>query len=102
MFASIPNQSPLDVNMVIDAGWEHCVLYASLATEQIADFTQDAIVSRDSKCVKCTGIFIGGRDIHVVMDMLGFSHKAMVSPFNVSVFSGPSGAFIGAFVDVSG
>ena len=38
-------------------------------------------------------MFIGGRDIDVAMDMLGLAKKAMVPPFEISVFADPSGAF---------
>lgn len=93
MFTSASNVSPFDANMAIDAGWRHCIPYINLDTAQIADFTQDAIFSRGPKGVKRTGIFIGGRDIHVAMDMLQAARKAMVPPFEVSVFADPSGAF---------
>ena len=93
MFTSAPNLSPFDVNMAIDAGWEQCIPYTALEPGHIADFTQDAIFSRGPKGVKRTGIFVGGRDIHVAMDMLGNARKAMVPPFEVSVFADPSGAF---------
>jgi methylene-tetrahydromethanopterin dehydrogenase len=93
LFTAAPNASPFDVNMAIDAGWQHCVPYTGLITGQIADFTQDAIFSRGPKGVKKTGIFVGGRDIHVAMQMLDAARSAMVSPFEVSVFADPSGAF---------
>ena len=38
-------------------------------------------------------MFIGGRDIDVAMDMFNAAKKAMVPPFEVSVFADPSGAF---------
>lgn len=93
MFTEVPNLSPFDVNMAIDAGWKHCIPYTGLQLSQVADFTQDAIFSRGPKGVKRTGIFIGGRDIHHAMDMLESARKAMVPPFEVSVFADPSGAF---------
>ncbi|MCW8905766.1 MAG: methylenetetrahydromethanopterin dehydrogenase [Sedimenticola sp.] len=93
MFTEVPNLSPFDVNMAIDAGWNHCIPYTALRLEQISDFTQDAIFSRGPKGAKRTGIFIGGRDIHHAMDMLHAARKAMVPPFEVSVFADPSGAF---------
>lgn len=93
MFTAAANLSPFDVNMAIDAGWQHCLPYTNLLPAQIADFTQDAIFSRGPKGVKRTGIFVGGRDIHMAMDMLHAARKAMVPPFEVSVFADPSGAF---------
>ncbi len=93
MFSAASNLSPFDVNMAIDAGWQHCIPYTALGADQIADLTQDAIFSRGPKGVRRTGIFIGGRDIHLAMDMLRAARKAMVPPFEVSVFADPSGAF---------
>ncbi len=93
MFTAAPNLSPFDVNMAVDAGWQHCIPYTGLVTEQIADFTQDAIFSRGPKGVKRTGIFVGGRDIHIANGMLQAARSAMVPPFEVSVFADPSGAF---------
>jgi methylene-tetrahydromethanopterin dehydrogenase len=93
MFTRAPNLSPFDVNMAVDAGWQHCIPYTGLETDDIADLTQDAIFSRGPKGVRRTGIFIGGRDIHVAMDMLALARQAMVPPFEVSVFADPSGAF---------
>jgi len=54
---------------------------------------QDAIFSRGPSGVKRESVFIGGRDIDVAMDMLDLAKKAMVPPFEVSVFADPSGAF---------
>ena len=93
MFTAAPNLSPFDVNMAVDAGWQHCIPYTGLVADQIADFTQDAIFSRGPKGVQRTGIFIGGRDIQLAMDMLEAAQRAMVPPFEVSVFADPSGAF---------
>jgi len=93
MFTSAPNLSPFDVNMAVDAGWQHCIPYTDLKAAQVADFTQDAIFSRGPKGVKRTGIFVGGRDIHVAIEMLNKAREAMVPPFKVSVFADPSGAF---------
>lgn len=93
MFSAAPNLSPFDVNMAIDAGWQHCIPYTGLQTGQIADLTQDAIFSRGPKGVKRTGAFIGGRDIHVANAMLQAAQQAMVPPFEISVFADPSGAF---------
>jgi len=93
MFTAAANLSPFDVNMAIDAGWQHCIPYTGVGARDVADLTQDAIFSRGPKGVKRTGIFVGGRDIHVAMDMLEQARKAMVPPFEVSVFADPSGAF---------
>lgn len=93
MLTSARNLSPFDVNMAIDAGWQHCIPYTGLSPDDVAAYTQDAIFSRGPKGVRNTGIFIGGRDIHTAMDMLEAARASMVPPFEVSVFADPSGAF---------
>jgi methylene-tetrahydromethanopterin dehydrogenase len=85
--------SPFDVNMAYDAGWNAVIPYSGVGLEDIAGFTQDAIFSRGPKGVKNTGIFIGGRDPVLAADMLDAARKAMVPPFEVSVFADPSGAY---------
>lgn len=85
--------SPFDVNMAYDAGWNAVIPYAGVGLADIAGFTQDAIFSRGPKGVKRTGIFIGGRDAVLAADMLDAARKAMVPPFEVSVFADPSGAY---------
>ena len=85
--------SPFDINMALDAGYDMIVPYASTSLEEVAGMTQDAIFSRGPAGVKKTGMFIGGRDIGLAMDMLDAAKKAMVPPFEISVFADPSGAF---------
>ena len=85
--------SPFDVNMAYDAGYEAVVPYTGVTLADVANLTQDAIFSRGPKRVRRTGIFIGGRDLDLALDMLDAARKAMVPPFEVSVFADPSGAF---------
>lgn len=87
------NLSPFDANMAIDAGWEHCLAYNNLELEEISGLTQDAIFSRGPKGVRRTGMFVGGRDQFLAMDMLDEARMSMVPPFEISVFADPSGAF---------
>lgn len=87
------NASPFDVNMAYDAGFNHVVSYTNVALDEVVALTQDAIFSRSPSGVKREGIFIGGRDIDLAMQMLNLSQKAMFSPFSCSVFADPSGAF---------
>jgi len=79
--------------MAIDAGYDTAFSHQDVQLNDVADMTQDAIFSRGPAGVKKTGIFIGGRDIGVAMDMIYAAKKAMVPPFEVSVFADPSGAF---------
>ncbi len=93
IFTPAKNASPFDVNMAIDAGWQVVIPYTNVETAEIRDLVQDAIFSRGPSGVRRTGIFLGGRDLHMAMDMLKVAKESMVPPFEVSVFADPSGAF---------
>jgi len=93
MFTHAPNVSPFDVNMAIDSGYDVVIPYTHLTVDQVQGMTQDAIFSRGPSGVKRTAIFIGGRDNEIANDMVEAAHRAMVPPFEVSVFADPSGAF---------
>lgn len=93
MFDPMPHNSPFDMNMAVDAGFEVLLPYSNVKPEEVNALVQDAIFSRGPAGVKRTGIFIGGRDIGVALDMLESAKNAMVPPFVVSVFADPSGAF---------
>ena len=93
MFTPMPHTSPFDINMAIDAGYDTAFPHQNVQLAEVANMTQDVIFSRGPIGVKKTGIFIGGRDVGVAMDMLDAAKKAMVPPFEVSVFADPSGAF---------
>lgn len=93
MLDPMPNNSPFDINMALDAGFDVLIPYNNVKLDNVYGLTQDATFSRSPSGVKRTGIFIGGRDLGLAMDMLNASKQAMVSPFEVSVFADPSGAF---------
>ncbi len=93
MLDPMPHNSPFDINMAMDAGFDVLMPYSNVKLDNVHALTQDAIFSRSPAGVKRTGIFIGGRDLGLAMDMLNASQQAMVSPFEVSVFADPSGAF---------
>lgn len=93
MLNPMGHNSPFDINMAIDSGYELVFPYGNVKLEEVEGLTQDAIFSRGPKGVKQTGLFIGGRDIGLAMDMLDAAKKAMVPPFEISVFADPSGAF---------
>jgi methylene-tetrahydromethanopterin dehydrogenase len=79
--------------MAMDAGFDVLMPYSNVKLDSVYRLTQDAIFSRGPAGVKRTGIFIGGRDLGLAMDMLDACQQAMVPPFEVSVFADPSGAF---------
>lgn len=93
LFTPGAQASPFDVNMAADAGFQVITPYCHVALEGVAALTQDAIFSRGPKGVARTGIFIGGRDAMLAADMLDAARRAMVPPFEVSVFADPSGAY---------
>lgn len=93
MLDPMPNNSPFDINMALDAGFDVLVPYSNVKLDNIYGLTQDAIFSRSPSGIKRTGLFIGGRDLGLAMDMLNASKQAMASPFEISVFVDPSGAF---------
>jgi len=93
MFTPEKNLSPFDVNMALDAGWTSAIPYLHVESGEIQALVQDAIFSRSPGGLERTGIFIGGRDAKMAVDMVRSAAKAMVPPFEVSVFADPSGAF---------
>lgn len=93
MFDPMPNNSPFDINMAMDAGFDVLMPYNNVKLDSVHGLTQDAIFSRGPSGVKRTAIFIGGRDIGLAIDMLDSAEQAMVPPFVISVLADPSGAF---------
>lgn len=93
MLDPMPNNSPFDINMALDTGFDVLMPYSNVKLESVHGLTQDAIFSRSPSGIKRTGIFIGGRDMGLAMDMMNAAKQAMVPPFEVSVLADPSGAF---------
>lgn len=92
IFNPTKNVSPFDVNMAYEAEFDGVIPYTNVTLEEVHALTQDTIFSRGPTGVKRTGIFIGGREFGMAMDMLNRAKAAMVPPFEVSVFADPSGA----------
>jgi len=93
MLDPMPNNSPFDVNMAVDAGFDVLMPYANVKLDSVYGLTQDTIFSRGPSGVKKTGLFIGGRDMALAIEMLKAAKDAMIPPFEISVFADPSGAF---------
>ncbi len=87
------NISPFDVTMAADAGFNHIIPFPHVQPENVTSLVQDAIFSRPPNRFNDTGIFIGGRDVHLAADMFQNAKKAMVGPFKVGVFADPNGAY---------
>lgn len=92
IFSETKNVSPFDINMAYEANYDAVIPYCNVALDEVHGLTQDTIFSRRPEGVKRTGIFIGGRDFHLAVDMLNAAKAAMVPPFEVSVLADPSGA----------
>ncbi|MEM7222812.1 MAG: NAD(P)-dependent methylenetetrahydromethanopterin dehydrogenase [Pseudomonadota bacterium] len=93
LFSPLKHASPFDINMALDAGFDHVVPYTNVELAEVAGLVQDAIFSRGPKGVKRTGVFIGGRNAIEALDMLETARKAMFPPFQMSVFADPAGSF---------
>ncbi|TRW94448.1 NAD(P)-dependent methylenetetrahydromethanopterin dehydrogenase [Candidatus Methylobacter oryzae] len=87
------NISPFDVTLAADAGFDIVVPLTKIEAKNTAAVVQDAIFCRPPKRFNDTGIFIGGRDVHMATDMFQSAKKAMVEPFEVGVFADPNGAY---------
>jgi methylene-tetrahydromethanopterin dehydrogenase len=87
------NISPFDVTLAADAGFDMVVPFTNVDPKSITGLVQDAIFCRPPKRFNDTGIFIGGRDVHMASDMFQSAKKAMVGPFEVGVFADPNGAY---------
>jgi len=70
MITPAKNLSPFDVNMALDAGWDNTVGYTDVEKDEVQALVQDAIFSRGPSGTKRTGLFLGGRDMHMAMELL--------------------------------
>ncbi len=87
------NISPFDVTLAADAGFDMVVPFTNVEPKQVTSMVQDAIFCRPPNRFNDTGIFIGGRDVHLATDMFQNAKHAMVGPFQVGVFADPNGAY---------
>ena len=93
LLSPLGHVSPFDVNMAVDAGFDVVIPYTRVELKEVGALIQDAIFSRGPKGVKATGAFIGGKNAELALDMLDCARKAMVPPFEISVFADPAGSF---------
>jgi len=93
MFSPQKHMSPFDVNMAADAGYKVIVPYINVTPEEVTGLTQDAIFSRPPNDGVRTGIFIGGKDAILALDMMEAAKKALVPPFELCTFADPAGSF---------
>lgn len=93
MMTPLAHMSPFDVNMAIDAGYEATVSYTNVALDEITGLVQDAMFSRSPRDAARTGVFIGGKDALLALDMLDAAGQALLNPFEISLFADPAGSF---------
>ena len=93
MLSPQKHMSPFDVNMAADAGYKVIVPYINVTVDEVTPLVQDAIFSRPPDYGVRTGVFIGGKDAILALDMMEAARKAMVPPFQLSVFADPAGSF---------
>ena len=93
MVTPLTHMSPFDVNMAIDAGYDATIPYTNVALVQVAGLVQDAMFSRSPRDAVRTGVFIGGKDAFLALDMLDAAAKALLKPFEISLFADPAGSF---------
>lgn len=93
MITPLKHMSPFDVNMALDAGYDDAIPYTNVTIDDVYGLVQDAIFSRSPDGIKRTGMFIGGKRAIEALDMMDRAKKAMVPPFEISVFADPAGSF---------
>ncbi|MFA9475398.1 MAG: methylene-tetrahydromethanopterin dehydrogenase N-terminal domain-containing protein, partial [Filomicrobium sp.] len=93
MFAPQKHMSPFDVNMAADAGFKVIIPYSNVDLGEVTGLVQDAIFSRPPEYGIRTGVFIGGKDAMLALDMMKAAKEALVPPFELSVFADPAGSF---------
>jgi methylene-tetrahydromethanopterin dehydrogenase len=93
MLSPLKHVSPFDANIALDSGYDAVLPYGDVTLEEVTGLVQDAMFSRPPKLGVRTGIFFGGKDALLALDMLAAAQRAMVPPFKVSLFADPAGSF---------
>src|ERR1700760_3957867 len=93
MVTPLKHISPFDINMAVDAGFDAVTPYTAATLEEVTGLVQDAIFSRPPKLGVKTGMFFGGKNAILALDMLTAAKKALVPPFGISLFADPAGSF---------
>src|ERR1700752_1572568 len=93
MLTPTKHTSPFDVNRALDAGYDAVLTYTNVTVAEVTALVQDAIFSRPPKVGARTGMFFGGKNASLALDMLDAARKALVPPFGISFFADPAGSF---------
>ena len=79
--------------MAYDSGFDKVSTYTNVEMDDINDLVQDIVFSRHPNDCKKTGLFIAGEDDEKAIEMMEKAKKAMVPPFEISIFADPAGSF---------
>jgi methylene-tetrahydromethanopterin dehydrogenase len=93
MITPLKHMSPFDINMAADAGFDVISTYTNVLANEVTGLVQDAIFSRPPSAGAKTAFFIAGKNALEALDMLDTAKKALVPPFEVSLFADPAGSF---------
>ena len=93
MVTPLKHMSPFDVNMAVDAGCDVVITHTDASLGEVSGLVQDAIFSRPPKTGARTGMFFGGKNAVLALDMMAAAKKALVPPFGLSLFADPAGSF---------
>ena len=70
MLDPMPNNSPFDINMAMDAGFDVLMPYSNVKLDSVYRLTQDAIFSRGPSGVKARESLLVAAILGLAMDML--------------------------------
>ena len=93
MLSPLKHMSPFDVNMALDAGYDSVTPYINVVIDDIMPLVQDAMFSRSPRDAVRTAVFIGGKDAILALDMIDKAKRALLKPFEISIFADPAGSF---------
>jgi methylene-tetrahydromethanopterin dehydrogenase len=93
MLSPLKHMSPFDVNIAVDAGFDAVLAYGQVTLEEVTALVQDAMFSRAPKLGPRTGMFFGGKNAVLALDMLAAAKRTLLPPFEISLFADPAGSF---------
>jgi methylene-tetrahydromethanopterin dehydrogenase len=93
MVTPLKHMSPFDVNMAVDAGCDVVITHTDVSRGEVPGLVQDAMFSRPPKTGTRTGMFFGGKNAMLALDMMAAAKEALVPPFGLSLFADPAGSF---------
>ena len=93
VISPLAHVSPFDINMAVDAGYTTIVPYPNVKLDEMMDLTQDMMFSRPPSHAAQTGLFIGGKDASLALEMAKVAQSALFPPFQISIFVDPAGSF---------